>query len=224
MRNSKDILVVTQNRIAVQMDEMLQCSESEYTITSDIAVALDLLEEKYRLVVLDLELSQVLCREFLRAIYSYYYQTRVLIICRDAGSLLEMDLPKSYFQDFITEPINPEELISRIKFQLFECKSERTLNCGNTILNLGAAQMSTEKRTVDLSRYEQELARVLFENRNNLVSRETILSRVSHLDSVGTLRSVDIRICVLRKKLRSIHSNLSIVSKRNLGYSLIFDE
>lgn len=138
--------------------------------------------------------------------------------------LLEMDLPKSYFQDFIIEPINPEELISRIRFQLFECKSERILNYGNTILNLGAAQMSTEKRRVDLSRYEQELARVLFENRNNLVSRETILSRVSHLDSVGTLRSVDIRICVLRKKLRSIHSNLSIVSKRNLGYCLIFDE
>lgn len=224
MRNSKDIFVVAQNQIANQIEGILKCAEYRCTITTDISKAVDLLEDNYRLVVLDLEFPETFCRMFLRTIYSYYSKTRVLTFCNDAETMLEMDLPKFYFQDFIVGPIHPDELICRIRFQLYEYTLERTLAYGNTILDLGASKMITNRRSVDLSRYEHELAKILFENRNNLVTREMILNRISYLGAGGNLRSVDIRICVLRKKLCIIHSNLSIVTKRKLGYYLTSNE
>lgn len=224
MRNSKDILVVVQNQMVNQVENALKCVNHKCTITTDVSVAVDLLENHYRLVILDLELPKSLTRMIISTIYAYYFKTRVLLIAHNVGSLQEMDFPRFYFQDFIIAPINPEELTSRIEFQLFEYKSERTLNYGNTILNLGVAQLSTDRCSIDISRYEQELSQILFENRNNLVTKDMILNRVSCLEFGGNLRSVDIRICKLRKKLRMIHSNLSIITKRNLGYYLIIDE
>ncbi len=224
MRNSKDIFVVAQNQMANQIEGILKCAEYRCTTTTDVSKAVDLLENQYRLVILDLDLPKSLTRMLMSTIYAYYFKTRVLLITHNAGILPEMDFPRFYFQGFIIAPINPEELISRIKFQLFEYKSERILNYGNTTLNLGAARLSTDRCAVDISRYEQELSQILFENKNNLVTKDMILNRVSYLEFGGNLRSVDIRICKLRKKLRMIHSNLSIITKRNLGYYLIIDK
>lgn len=224
MRNSKDVLVVAQNQMANQIEGILKSAEYGSTITVDIYEAMDLLENQYRLVILDLDLPKSLTRMLMSTIYAYYFKTRVLLIAHNAGILPEMNFPRFYFQDFIITPINSEELISRIKFQLFEHKSERILNYGNTTLNLGAAQLSTDRCSIDISRYEQELSHILFENKNNLVTKDMILNRVSCLEFGGNLRSVDIRICKLRKKLRMIHSNLSIITKRNLGYYLIVDK
>ncbi|MGN8876664.1 helix-turn-helix domain-containing protein [Pseudoflavonifractor sp. HCP28S3_F10] len=56
------------------------------------------------------------------------------------------------------------------------------------------------------------------------IKKETLLTRVWGLDSNATENNVEVYIGFLRKKLKSIGSNVRIESIRLMGYHLEVDE
>ena len=79
-------------------------------------------------------------------------------------------------------------------------------------------------RSVRLSAREFDVMRFLLQARERNLSKEVILARVWGYDSNAVENSVEVYVGFLRKKLRSIDSNLRIEAIRRLGYHLEVDE
>ena len=62
--------------------------------------------------------------------------------------------------------------------------------------------------------------RFLLQSREQILSKEVILARVWGYDSNAVENHVEVYVGFLRKKLRSIGSNISIEAARRLGYHL----
>ena len=62
--------------------------------------------------------------------------------------------------------------------------------------------------------------RLLMQNRERILSKELILARVWGFDSNAVENHVEVYVGFLRKKLRSIGSDVRIEAIRRLGYHL----
>ena len=62
--------------------------------------------------------------------------------------------------------------------------------------------------------------RLLFQTKEQVLSKESILSQVWGLDSNAVENHVEVYVGFLRKKLVNIGSNVRIVAVRGLGYHL----
>lgn len=96
--------------------------------------------------------------------------------------------------------------------------SKEQFSCGNTILTPQSYEITTECGTDVLTPNETKILQKLLEQNHCVVSRASLLSLIDLRGSNDTDRSVDVHISSLRKKLRSIQSNLRIQSKRGVGY------
>jgi len=73
---------------------------------------------------------------------------------------------------------------------------------------------------VRLSAKEFDVMRLLLQSRDHILSKEVILARVWGYDSNAVENHVEVYVGFLRKKLRSIGSNVTIEAARRLGYHL----
>ena len=62
--------------------------------------------------------------------------------------------------------------------------------------------------------------RLLLQTKDRLLSKEVILARVWGYDSNAVENHVEVYVGFLRKKLRSIGSNLEIKAVRRMGYTM----
>ena len=80
------------------------------------------------------------------------------------------------------------------------------------------------KKNVCLSAREFDVMRFLLQAGERIVSKETILARVWGYESNAVENHVEVYVGFLRKKLRSIGSDIRIEAIRRLGYHLEVDE
>ena len=90
----------------------------------------------------------------------------------------------------------------------------------NTKLSLVTYDLSTENDRVSLANKEYQLLEMLFRNQGRYISTEQLMERIWGLDSDSEINVVWAHLCILRKKLDNIKSNVKIKSARNLGYTL----
>ena len=91
---------------------------------------------------------------------------------------------------------------------------------GNTSLDLSTGILVCGGQSVRLSAKEFDVMRLLLQAKGQNLSKEVILARVWGYDSNATENHVEVYVGFLRKKLRSIGSNLQIAAIRRLGYHL----
>jgi len=94
------------------------------------------------------------------------------------------------------------------------------LTFGNTALDLATSTLVCGDRQIRLSAKEFDIMRYLFQSGEKNLSKEVILARVWGYDSEAVENHVEVYVGFLRKKLRSIGSNVQIQAVRKLGYHL----
>lgn len=121
-------------------------------------------------------------------------------------------------EDYIVKPFAMEELTARVQVVLrrFQ-KEEKSIWIHNTFINLDACQAAVDGQTVDLTYQEFELLRTLIVHKNIALSREQLLNLAWGQDFLGDIRTVDVHIQRLRRKL---HLEDSIQTVYKLGYRL----
>lgn len=67
---------------------------------------------------------------------------------------------------------------------------------------------------------EFEVLRLLMVNNGNVVTKETLISKIWGLDSEAEDNNVEVYISFLRKKLVFLNSQVSISTVRKVGYFL----
>jgi len=122
--------------------------------------------------------------------------------------------------DYITKPFDVLELISRIKAVLRRSNKEdrerESLSVGCIKIIPSAYKVFVNNKEISLTYKEFELLRLLAENKNSVLSRNTLMNKVWGTDFEGETRTVDVHIGTLRQKLGSAGQLIETV--RNVGY------
>lgn len=128
---------------------------------------------------------------------------------------------KSGIDYFLQMPYDQRELLACVDALL-----QRTTDLteepfyGNTSLILASGKLVCREKSVRLSAKEFEVMRLLLQTKDRLLSKEVILARVWGYDSNAVENHVEVYVGFLRKKLRSIGSNLEIKAVRRMGYTM----
>ena len=122
---------------------------------------------------------------------------------------------------YLPKPFDTRELLACIN-ALLRRQGDQVdeLSYGNTRLELSTGKLICKNESIRLSSREYEVMRLLLQARNQILSKEHILSRVWGLESNAVENHVEVYVGFLRKKLKIIRSNLSIVAIRRMGYHL----
>jgi len=122
---------------------------------------------------------------------------------------------------YLTKPFDKRELLACVNALMRrQGKQVDELVCGNTSLDLDTYTLVAGEKSVRLSAREFDVMRFLLQARERIVSKEIILARVWGYDSNAVENHVEVYVGFLRKKLKSIDSNVRIEAVRRLGYHL----
>jgi DNA-binding response OmpR family regulator len=122
---------------------------------------------------------------------------------------------------YLTKPFDTRELLACINALLRRQGSQvDNLVYGNTELDLSTCMLRCGDKQVRLTAKEFDVLRQLLRNGEKLIPKETLLSRVWGYETNAVENHVEVYMAFLRKKLRSIGSNVNIASVRRMGYHL----
>jgi two-component system phosphate regulon response regulator PhoB len=144
------------------------------------------------------------------------------------GSQVEDDMVKAldnFAVDYITKPIRPRVLISRLKavfrkMQLYSVHdtTETVLESGNIRLDLNTREVFVSGIKTIFTKTEFDLLKLFIKRSEKVVSRSGIIEQIYGDDYSITERAVDFQVYSIRKKLGKEGSRIESV--RSIGYIL----
>ncbi|MDB4976084.1 MAG: DNA-binding response regulator [Myxococcaceae bacterium] len=128
--------------------------------------------------------------------------------------------------DYVTKPFSVGELVARIRAVMRRATRTTTLEApftiGESTIDPSAHTLARAEELEQLSFYEVELLKLLYERKGQPVSREDILRRVWGIDANPTNRTVDNFVVKLRKKIEAEPAQpRHILTVYGLGYKLV---
>ncbi|MCE7874869.1 DNA-binding response regulator [bacterium CPR1] len=171
--------------------------------------------EKPDAVLLDMMLPRLSGLDVLRTLRRSS-ETPILIVSvkdseSDKVSTLELGA-----DDYITKPFSPRELVARLRTNLRKRGGEVRVRLGDIEIDWQRADVYRSGVRIILTAREFEVLRVLYDHRERVLGRESLLEKVWGFDFEGEDRVVDTTIKRLRKK---VGSEL-VETVRGLGYRL----
>ena len=127
--------------------------------------------------------------------------------------------------DYISKPFSPRELVARVRAVLRRTQGNLTnadtLQAGALQLNLAAYRVWLGSHLLELTQTEFELLATLMRNKGRVLSRAQLLQAVQGVAYEEFERAVDQHIKNLRRKLKKVAGNVSIISTiYGVGYRL----
>lgn len=122
---------------------------------------------------------------------------------------------------YLTKPFDTRELLACINALLRRQGTQMdNLTFGNTELDLSTCMLRCGDKKVRLTAKEFDVLRQLMRHGEKLIPKEILLARVWGFETNAVENHVEVYMAFLRKKLRSIGSNVQISAIRRMGYHL----
>ena len=175
----------------------------------------------YDLIILDVMLPKLDGYAVARALRARHVATPVLMLTARSGLDDRVEGLDSGADYYLTKPFDARELLACVNALLRRQGGQvDELSVGNTTLDLASCTLSRGEKSVRLSAREFDVMRCLMQNRDRVVGKEQILTKVWGYDSNAVENHVEVYVGFLRKKLASIGSDVRIEAIRRLGYHL----
>jgi hypothetical protein len=202
-------------RILVVEDEVILCEdiakglrldgyEVDVCYFGDEAMEL-IYEEKYDLIVLDLNLPKVDGMEILKELRKTDKETRVIILSARSGIQDKVDGLDAGANDYLAKPFHFAELEARVR-----SLTRRKFLQDDTVIEVGDIRLDTKKRTVFaldeeivLTRKEMGILEYLMVNAGEVVSPEELMEHVWDKNADLFSNSIRVHISSMRKKIRA---------------------
>lgn len=201
-----------------------------YSVTSayDGNKALAAVENEYfDLIIMDVMLPELDGISATERIRIQNIETPILILSAKNTTLDKVTGLKKGADDYLTKPFDLEELLLRV-YKLIEKNKKlqdretigESFSFGENHIHFNAQQATTwEGKTIDLSKKETMLLKLLFENKNEVVPREKILQVVWGYNVFPATRTIDNFILNFRKYFEKDSRNPHYFhSVRGVGY------
>ncbi len=174
-------------------------------------------DNKPDLVLLDLMLPGLSGEEVL----PHIKDIPVIILSAKADVDNKVSLLLEGAADYITKPFEISELLARIVVQLRKAvPSSTVLNAGGLSLDTSSLEVKINETPVKLTKTEYAILKLLIQNENKVLSKNTILDRISADTPDCTESSLKIHISNLRKKLRDVSGKDYIEAVWGIGFKL----
>ena len=220
----------------------LELSHEGYEVSkaADGRTALErALSGDFDLILLDIMLPELNGLEVLRRLRSEKQTPVILCTARDSVMDKVSGLDAGAV-DYITKPFAIEELLARIrvalKFRRAETRGEAlegadgskiphgALCWDKLVLDEKSRRVSWDGHDIDLTNREFLMLRILLENRDIVLSRDTLLDRVCGYDYIGETNIVDVYVRHLRSKIDEVFGVRMIQTVRGAGYVIRGDQ
>ena len=175
----------------------------------------------YDLLILDVMMPGLDGYQVARRIRANRCATPILMLTAKSGLDDRIDGLNAGADYYLTKPFDSRELIACINALLRRQGNQvDELGYGNTSLELSTGMLVCGEKRVRLSAREFDVMRFLLQSQDQILPKEVILARVWGFDSNAVENHVEVYVGFLRKKLRSIGSDVRIEAIRRLGYHL----
>ena len=177
----------------------------------------------FDLILLDIMLPALSGMEVLRRLRKERQTPVILLTARDAvvDKISGLDAGAD---DYVTKPFAIEELLARIRAALRKRPVAPAevpkLTCGPLVMDVERHEVSVSGTPVELTRREFDLLRHLLENKEKVISRESLLDNVWGFDFAGETNAVDVYIRFLRSKIDERFGVKLIHTVRGVGYAI----
>ena len=232
---TKILIVEDEEKIARFVE--LELQHEGYTVkkASNGRVGLEMAQnEEFSLMLLDVMLPELNGLEVLRRLRKTSNLPVIMLTARDAVMDKVSGLD-SGADDYITKPFAIEELLARIRTALKKHQSSANnlttttavdnniLECNNVTLNETRHQVKVNDKEVELTNREFTLLHVLLENKDIVLSRDTLLEKVCGYDYMGETNVIDVYVRYLRSKIDDAFGIKIIHTIRGVGYMIKSD-
>ena len=172
----------------------------------------------YDAIVLDVMLPKLSGFDILAAIRKRNIKTPVIML--SALSQVEDKIRGLNIgaDDYLAKPFKTSELVARLNALVRRppLQEEKEIRYGDLSLNLRNRTLND----IPLTEKEFEIMQILIKDPDSIQNKNHILARVWGSESVGEESYVEVYMSHLRKKLKTLKSNVMIKTVRNLGYKL----
>ncbi len=155
---------------------------------------------RYDLILLDIMLPYIDGYDLID--YIKQYEMPVIFITARTSVADRVKGLKLGAEDYIQKPFDLNELLARIEVVLRRYhKTERFLNLKNIKIDTVSRTVALNNTTVNLTAKEYDLLLYLTRNKNIALYRERIFEEVWQEPYYGNIRTIDLHIQRIRKKL-----------------------
>jgi len=172
-----------------------QCAQ-----TFDGQTAVDITaSDSFDLVILDIMLPVLSGFEVIKHISD----TPVIFLTAKGNVVDKVNGLKLGAEDYIVKPFEMLELLARVDVVLRRTKKAKkdTFELKGVVVDFETRTVTKDSAPVELAPQEFQLLEVLIRNRNIALSRDKLLDLAWGMDYFGDVRTVDVHIQKLRKKL-----------------------
>ena len=175
----------------------------------------------YDLLILDVMMPGLNGYQVARQVRARRCGAPILMLTAKSDVLDRVEGLNSGADYYLTKPFDARELLACVNALLRrQGEQVNALSFGNTQLELDSGMLICGESRVRLSAREFDVMRQLMQSPERNVSKEALLARVWGFDSNAVENHVEVYVGFLRKKLRSIGSDVRIEAVRRLGYHL----
>lgn len=177
----------------------------------------------YDLILLDRMLPGLSGTEVLSAIREDGIHTPVILITALGDISQRVQGLDAGADDYLVKPIAFEELMARIRSvqrRPRDLIAGQILQFHDVTLDINSKILSCNGESCSLSRKEGDLLEIFLRYPGRILARNQILTRVWGIDTEIEDGNLDNYIHFLRRRLKSVHSSLSIRTARGIGYCL----
>ena len=203
----------------------LSLREAGYTVheASDVLACRALLQQtRLDVIVLDLGLPGIDGMSFARELRGGSDIGLIIVTRRSdpEGRIAALDLGAD---DYLVKPIHYGELAARIRSVMRRSGRERGRRkvLGQWIVDLEARTVSKGDESAGLTRGEFDILARLIQADVKIVSRQELLSVISRSPLEADLRSVDVLVSRLRRKLNQLDGDSPIATAPGFGYRIV---
>ena len=219
----KVLIVEDERALADALEHIVRragyAADAVYNGTDALAQAM---EGGYDVIVLDVMLPDMDGFQIVSRLRARGNPTPVLMLTARADVSDKVTGLNAGADYYMTKPFDNAELLARLN-ALCRRTGEVVLNeihFADVTLDLNAARLSAGSDSVQLSKKEFELARLLLSHPRQTLSMDAIYSHVWGLDAEVTENNVMAYVSFLRKKLKYLNSRVTIRNIPQIGYRL----
>ncbi|MFS0574880.1 response regulator transcription factor [Sporosarcina sp. 179-K 3D1 HS] len=225
--NKRILIVDDEQPIRTLLEYNLKQSNYNTILAADGEEAIfKVTEEKPDLILLDVMLPKMDGMEVCKTLRKKGIETPIIMLTAKGDELDKVLGLEIGADDYMTKPFSPREVIARIKAVLRRIQTGAETAEEENVLSSGALSVHPQQyvaylhdKELDFTPKEFELLVYFLQNKNNVLSRDQLLSAVWNYDFVGDTRIVDVHVSHLREKIEEdTKKPVFIKTVRGIGY------
>ncbi len=181
----------------------------------------------FQAVILDLGLPDMKGELCLKQIRAAHPELPILILSGRDELDIRLSTLEAGADDYLIKPCQSAELVARLRANI-----RRANGYGENILTIGALKLDLRRqmveargKTVNLTRKEFEVLRLLFLQKGGVVAKSTFLDHLYGGMDEPEIKIIDVFICKLRKKLETALGGDSLIETVwGRGYRVSYEQ